>query len=347
MPIEAQAAVSELRRRLGVAFGIGGLPSPAAPLRGHAAPVPTTVVQSSAVVRARAWVVDTAVTVGSARTRWAARYEVASLISVATKAFSFVDFWDRNGAFARSSELSIINPKPQTGNPKLINGNYRQRQTVRSVHGQGSTRRPLVYLAFLSVVELRCLCLHNDGMASRAATHAPLALTGPSEARSRRRLARRLPPARAAAASAAAAGTGATGTHGGGAGGAGAQLQPGLLNSVSGAELTASSLEAVGWHEVCAHLAEFASTKLGQAACRDLELPMDGAWESELLLDETQAAIAMESFHGVSLDFGGILSAEVRKALYKAEKYASLGGDELVGPGRCCSCSPPTSSDAI
>jgi hypothetical protein len=93
-------------------------------------------------------------------------------------------------------------------------------------------------------------------MASCAATPAPLALTGPSEARSRRRLARRLPPTRAAASSAASAVAGATGTHGGGAGGAGApgaQLQPGLLNSVSGAELTASSLDAVGWQEAGAY----------------------------------------------------------------------------------------------
>ena len=31
-----------------------------------------------------------------------------------------------------------------------------------------------------------------------------------------------------------------------------------------------------------------------------------------------------------SLDFGGVMSAEVRRALFKAEKFASLGGDELA-----------------
>ena len=58
--------------------------------------------------------------------------------------------------------------------------------------------------------------------------------------------------------------------------------------------------------------------------------PTGGAWESEILLDETEAAIAMENHHGASIDFGGIMSAEVRRALYKAEKYASLGGDEFA-----------------
>jgi DNA mismatch repair protein MutS2 len=47
------------------------------------------------------------------------------------------------------------------------------------------------------------------------------------------------------------------------------------------------------------------------------------------------AAITLKSgihhpIRGVSLDFGGIMSAEVRRALNKAEKYASLGGDELA-----------------
>ncbi|MDB9925253.1 hypothetical protein OAD67_03220 [bacterium] len=95
-------------------------------------------------------------------------------------------------------------------------------------------------------------------------------------------------------------------------------------------ELRAQSLEACGWRELCEHLAEYASTRLGQEACREGILPSDGPWESELLLDETAAAMSMESYHGTSLDFGGVMSAEVRRALYKAEKYASLGGDELA-----------------
>ena len=99
---------------------------------------------------------------------------------------------------------------------------------------------------------------------------------------------------------------------------------------VSVDELRAQSLEACGWRELCEHLAEYASTRLGQEACLTTSLPTAGPWESELLLDETEAAMSMESHHGVSLDFGGVMSAEVRRALFKAEKFASLGGDELA-----------------
>ena len=95
-------------------------------------------------------------------------------------------------------------------------------------------------------------------------------------------------------------------------------------------ELRAQSLEACGWRELCEHLAEYASTRLGQEACLNASLPTGGPWESELLLDETEAAMAMESHHGASLDSGGVMSAEVRRALFKAEKFASLGGDELA-----------------
>ena len=95
-------------------------------------------------------------------------------------------------------------------------------------------------------------------------------------------------------------------------------------------ELRAQSLEACGWRELCEHLAEYASTRMGQEACLNASLPTGGPWESELLLDETEAAMAMESHHGTSLDFGGVMSAEVRRALFKAEKFASLGGDELA-----------------
>ena len=99
-------------------------------------------------------------------------------------------------------------------------------------------------------------------------------------------------------------------------------------------ELRAQSLEACGWRELCEHLAEYASTRLGQEAVRTMRPPTGGAWESEILLDETEAAIAMENHHGASIDFGGIMSAEVRRALYKAEKYASLGGGEVAAVGR-------------
>ena len=101
-------------------------------------------------------------------------------------------------------------------------------------------------------------------------------------------------------------------------------------SEISRERLVEESLEACGWSELREHLAEYASTRLGQEACRDLPLPLGGPWESERLLDETEAAMAMESCYGTSLDIGGLMSAEVRRALYKAEKYASLGGDEFA-----------------
>jgi hypothetical protein len=70
------------------------------------------------------------------------------------------------------------------------------------------------------------------------------------------------------------------------------------ITTISPSELYAASLDACGWGELCEHLSEYASTKLGQERCRALDLPAGGAWESDLLLDETEAAIAMESFHG-------------------------------------------------
>jgi hypothetical protein len=104
----------------------------------------------------------------------------------------------------------------------------------------------------------------------------------------------------------------------------------GAAREVSLDELHQQSLEACGWRELCEHLSEYASTRLGQELCRQGTLPTSGPWESEQLLDETEAAMRMESYHGTSLDFGGVMSAEVRRALFKAEKFASLGGDELA-----------------
>ena len=111
---------------------------------------------------------------------------------------------------------------------------------------------------------------------------------------------------------------------------AAAGTNPARGKDVSPETLRAQSLDACGWRELLEHLAEYASTRLGQEAVRTMRPPTGGAWESEILLDETEAAIAMENHHGASIDFGGIMSAEVRRALYKAEKYASLGGDEFA-----------------
>ena len=109
-----------------------------------------------------------------------------------------------------------------------------------------------------------------------------------------------------------------------------ATANPARGKDVSPEELAEQSLEACGWGELLEDLAEYASTRLGQEAVRVMQPPEGGAWQSEMLLDETEAAMVMENHLGASIDFGGIMSAEVRRALYKAEKYASLGGDELA-----------------
>ena len=89
------------------------------------------------------------------------------------------------------------------------------------------------------------------------------------------------------------------------------------------------SLEQAGWDEAKAFLAARASTALGRAACETLE-PSETASEAQRLLNETEAAMVMESKHGVSLDFGGMLTAEVRRGFYKTRQGSPLGGDELA-----------------
>ena len=74
---------------------------------------------------------------------------------------------------------------------------------------------------------------------------------------------------------------------------------------------------------------ERASTALGKAACETLEASTTSR-EARKALDETEAAMAMESKHGVSLEFGGMLTAEVRRGFYKTRQGSPLGGDELA-----------------
>lgn len=95
------------------------------------------------------------------------------------------------------------------------------------------------------------------------------------------------------------------------------------------AELLARSTTQSGWDDARGFLAKRASTALGKAACETLE-PEETARAAERALDETAAAMAMESGFGVSLDFGGMLTAEVRRAFYKTRQGSPLGGDELA-----------------
>lgn len=94
-------------------------------------------------------------------------------------------------------------------------------------------------------------------------------------------------------------------------------------------ELSERSLTSAGWDDARGFLAKRASTALGRAACETLE-PATTSREATRWLDETEAAMAMESAHGVSLDFGGMLTAEVRRGFFKTRQGSPLGGDELA-----------------
>ena len=94
-------------------------------------------------------------------------------------------------------------------------------------------------------------------------------------------------------------------------------------------ELSERSLTSAGWDDARGFLAKRASTALGRAACETLE-PATTSMEATRWLDETEAAMAMESAHGVSLDFGGMLTAEVRRGFFKTRQGSPLGGDELA-----------------
>ena len=94
-------------------------------------------------------------------------------------------------------------------------------------------------------------------------------------------------------------------------------------------DLLEKSLASAGWDDARMFLAKRASTALGKAACETLEASTTSR-EARKALDETEAAMAMESKHGVSLEFGGMLTAEVRRGFYKTRQGSPLGGDELA-----------------
>jgi len=94
-------------------------------------------------------------------------------------------------------------------------------------------------------------------------------------------------------------------------------------------ELYEKSLTNAGWDDTRAFLAARASTALGRAACEELEA-LETTAAAERALNETAAAMAMESTHGVSLEFGGMLTAEVRRGFFKTRQGSPLGGDELA-----------------
>ena len=100
-------------------------------------------------------------------------------------------------------------------------------------------------------------------------------------------------------------------------------------------DLEYDSLDRVGWFELLSFVSEFTSTALGKARLSSSEgesliSEVYSQEMSELLLDETESAMYMESIAGVSLDFGGMLTIETRRSVHKASQGAPLGGDELM-----------------
>ena len=100
-------------------------------------------------------------------------------------------------------------------------------------------------------------------------------------------------------------------------------------------DLEYDSLDRVGWFELLSFVSEFTSTALGKARLSSSEgesliSEVYSQEMSELLLDETESAMYMESVAGVSLDFGGMLTIETRRSVHKASQGAPLGGDELM-----------------
>jgi len=100
-------------------------------------------------------------------------------------------------------------------------------------------------------------------------------------------------------------------------------------------DLEFDSLERVGWFELLSFVSEYTSTALGKARLSSSEgesliSEVYSQEMSEMLLDETESAMYMESVAGVSLDFGGMLTIETRRSVHKASQGAPLGGDELM-----------------
>ena len=100
-------------------------------------------------------------------------------------------------------------------------------------------------------------------------------------------------------------------------------------------DLEFDSLDRVGWFELLTFVGEYTSTALGKARLssnegKSLISEVYSQEMSEMLLDETESAMYMESVAGVSLDFGGMLTIETKRSVHKASQGAPLGGDELI-----------------
>eukprot|EP00741_Cyanophora_paradoxa_P012924 tig00020629_g12480.t1 len=93
------------------------------------------------------------------------------------------------------------------------------------------------------------------------------------------------------------------------------------------------TLELLEWSRVCEHLATFAATKLGAAACRALGpagIPAATREESERLLGETREVYEIENRWGIDLKYEGIRDIAESVKRVRIEGYV-LTGRELYG----------------
>ncbi|KAL2643742.1 hypothetical protein R1flu_011329 [Riccia fluitans] len=90
------------------------------------------------------------------------------------------------------------------------------------------------------------------------------------------------------------------------------------------------TLELLEWPRLCSAVAEFAGTATAKELCNGLTLPATRE-ESQALLDETAAALELDSLLAGVLDFGALRTPIVKTGLDRASKGAVCTGVEMVG----------------
>lgn len=91
--------------------------------------------------------------------------------------------------------------------------------------------------------------------------------------------------------------------------------------------IQSETLELLEWSRLCQHLANFAATKLGVLAARNLVIPQTQT-ESEHLLTQTKQIYELEARVATGLSFDGI--QDIGDSLERAELRGLLAGDELL-----------------
>ncbi|MEO1373269.1 MAG: endonuclease MutS2 [Cyanobacteria bacterium J06635_10] len=91
--------------------------------------------------------------------------------------------------------------------------------------------------------------------------------------------------------------------------------------------IQSETLELLEWSRLCQHLSNFAATKLGAIAARNIALPSSQV-ESEDLLTQTKEVYELESRLDNGISFEGI--QDFGDALERAELKGILSGDELL-----------------